>query len=156
MREPNRSVRTIAVVMLLAAAASGCFAISEDEFPLQVESGDSVTVPDGATWWLLTESQYDRALEIALEHELLLEEVELLKEQVDVLKIAQETRAEQLTVLQGGYDYYRGRYQDALNEMESLEIELAQERGLRRAITLVASGAALFAGGIFLGISLGQ
>jgi hypothetical protein len=151
-------------VLFLVVTTAVCFAIPDDVFPLPLGAGDSVTVtgegtlavPGDATWWILDDSQYTRALEIAEEYRLLLEQIELFREEVDVLMHAQEMRVEQLAVLQDGYEYYRGRYRDALDEMENLELELARERGLRRGITLVASGVALFAGGIFLGMSLGQ
>ena len=151
-----RGLTLLCVLVLILGTSPQSSAQEGEEFPRSIQPGERFLNPatSGVTYWILRDEDLRSFVTAEQENRLLSDSVELLERKVEVQTTARETREDQLDILQEGYAHYRGRYQDALNELEQLELELARERGRRITITVIGVGAALFAGGVTAGMSL--
>ncbi len=91
---------------------------------------------------------FNQLVQADLDNEDLQTAVELLEDKVEIYDQIAQMRTEQLQLLNDGYDHYRQRYLDALEEQEVLEVQLYRERGRRYIFTVLAAAAGAFAAGM--------
>lgn len=112
------------VILLFPMVFASLGMVHAQELPLPVYSGESFTVPANYdTVWILKNSQYNRAIKIAMKQEIDSSSAALLEQKVILLNQIIAEQDSLITLNRQGYLHYRDLWQTTDLKLEEAEIK---------------------------------
>jgi len=119
-------IKLYLAVLLILVSTAGSWAQEDGDYPLAVQGQGTFRVPAGQRFWVLKDSQYQKALEFAKNDSLSRAMEEVLREKIQLMGLMVSHKDSTIAFYRDGYHHYTALWKETDKELEAAEVKSSQ------------------------------